>query len=393
MPPEMSIDQGSPHKDPGSSLGELARLFLRLGFTAYGGPAAHVAMMRDEVVDKRHWLDDQQFLDTYGATNLIPGPNSTEMVLHIGYLQAGWRGLVTAGVCFIGPAMLLVLVLSWAYVRYGTDPTAEWLLYGVKPVVIAIIAQALIKLGQKALHGPVTATAGIVVAGLYFLNFNPLLLLVLGGLLVMIVQNMARLRGSRTLTVLLPIAGLERLLGKVVSYNPTTLFLTFLKIGAVLYGSGYVLLAFLQADFVDRLGWLNEQQLIDAIAIGQVTPGPVFTTATFIGYILGGFPGAVLATVGIFLPSFFFVLISNPIIPRLRQSPWAGGLLDGVNAAALGLMAAVCLILGRAAFVDLFSIILGLAAAVLLFRFKTNSTWLILLGIGSGLFKFLLTVR
>jgi len=390
-PENNSFKQNTPQKNS-TTLGELARLFLRLGFTAYGGPAAHVAMMRDEVVDQRGWLDDQGFLDTYGATNLIPGPNSTEMALHIGYLRAGWRGLVTAGVCFIGPAMLLVLALSWVYVRFGTTPTAAWLLYGVKPVVIAIIAQALIKLGQKALKGPLTAAAGVAVAILYFLNINPLLLLVLGGLFVMIVQNMARLRNS-SLPGLLPVLGLERLLGQVVSYNPTTLFLTFLKIGAVLYGSGYVLLAFLQADFVDRLGWLTEQQLIDAIAIGQVTPGPVFTTATFIGYILGGFPGAVLATLGIFLPSFFFVLISNPIIPRLRQSPWAGGLLDGVNAAALGLMAAVCLILGRAAFVDPFSILLGLAAAVLLFRFQTNSTWLILLGIGSGLFKFLLTAR
>jgi chromate transporter len=375
---------------PKGRLGILARLFIRLGFTAYGGPAAHVAMMRDEVVERRKWLDDQHFLDLYGATNLIPGPNSTEMALHIGYLMGGWRGLLVAGVCFIGPAMLLVLGLSWVYVQYGTTPQAAWLLYGIKPVIIALISQALIKLGAKAIKGYLTGGVGIAATLLYFLGINPLLMLVLGGVAVMLIQNFDRLRKDRTISAWLPSLGVGGLLSASTSYLPSTLFFTFLKIGAVLYGSGYVLLAFLQADFVERLGWLSEQQLIDAVAIGQVTPGPVFTTATFIGYILGSFQGAILATVGIFLPSFIFVLLSNPIIPRLRQSPWASSLLDGVNASALGLMAAVTFILGKAAFVDLYSVALAIVAAILLFRFKVNSTWLVIGGALAGSLRFIL---
>jgi chromate transporter len=379
-----------PDVSPQGSLGDLARLFIRLGFTAYGGPAAHVAMMRDEVVERRKWLDDQHFLDLYGATNLIPGPNSTEMALHIGYVMGGWRGLLVAGVCFIGPAMLLVLALSWVYVQYGATPQATWLLYGIKPVIIAIVVQALVKLGAKAIKSYLTAGVGGAATLLYFLGINPLLLLILGGLAVMLILNFERLRKERAIPAWLPVFGAGSLLSASIPYNPWTLFFTFLKIGAVLYGSGYVLLAFLQADFVERLGWLSEQQLIDAVAIGQVTPGPVFTTATFIGYILGGFQGAILATVGIFLPSFIFVLISNPIIPRLRQSPWASSLLDGVNAAALGLMAAVTFILGKAAFVDLYAIVLAFVAAILLFGFKVNTTWLVIGGAAAGLLRFIL---
>ncbi len=374
-------------------LSELARLFLRLGVTAFGGPAAHISMMRDEVVARRKWLADQHFLDLLGATNLIPGPNSTEMAIHIGYVRAGWRGLLVAGACFILPAMLIVTGLAWAYTQFGTTPRAAALLYGVQPVVIAIIAQALWGLGRQAVKGPLTALVGLVVAALYFANVDPIALLIAGGLTVMIVSNARRLRSERA-ALIAPLSGLG--LPLLVASRAThfasashvdlaTLFFTFLKIGSVLYGSGYVLLAFLRAEFVERLFWLTDRQLLDAVAVGQVTPGPVFTTATFIGYVLGGLPGAIVATIGIFLPSFVFVAISNPFIPRLRQSPWAGSLLDGVNVASLGLMAAVTVQLAQAALVDILSVALGVVAAILLFRFKINSTWLVLGGALAGL--------
>ena len=368
-------------------MSELARLFLRLGVTAFGGPAAHISMMRDEVVARRRWLTDQHFLDLLGATNLIPGPNSTEMAIHIGYVRAGWRGLIVAGACFILPAMLIVTGLAWAYTLFGTTPSATALLYGVQPVVIAIIAQALWGLGRQAIKGPLTALVGLVVAALYFANVDPIALLIAGGLTVMIVVNGRRLRSAWTTGLIAPLSGLglPLLVASPVSFDLATLFFTFLKIGSVLYGSGYVLLAFLRAEFVERLFWLTDRQLLDAVAVGQVTPGPVFTTATFIGYVLGGLPGAIVATVGIFLPSFVFVAISNPFIPRLRQSPWAGSLLDGVNVASLGLMAAVTVQLAQAAFVDILSVALGVVALILLFRFKINSTWLVLGGALAGL--------
>lgn len=360
-----------------SNLSEVALFFLKLGVTAFGGPAAHIALMHDELVKRRKWLDEQRFLDLLGATNLIPGPNSTEMTIHLGFVRAGWPGLILAGVCFITPAALITLALAWAYVQYGTTPTADRLLYGVKPVIMAVIAQALWSLTPKAVKSPLTAGVGLAVLTLYFFGFNEILLLVVGGLVVMLGQNWRQWRGlgSTPLALLLPVTGLPLLVTTPVSL--LHLFLIFLKIGSVLYGSGYVLLAFLRADFVTRLGWLTDQQLLDAIAIGQVTPGPVFTTATFIGYILAGWPGAGLATLGIFLPSFIFVALSNPLIPRLRNSPWTGSLLDGVNVASLGLMAAVTWQLGRASLVDPLTIALALGAAVLLLRYKVNSTWLI----------------
>ncbi len=369
-------------------LPEVIRLFLRLGLTAFGGPAAHIAMMRDEVVRRRRWVDDQHFLDLLGATNLIPGPNSTEMAIHLGFVRAGWPGLIAAGACFIGPAMLMVLALAWAYVRFGATPQAGWLLYGVKPVVILIVAQALWSLGKKAMNGPLVWVVGVAVFGLYLLGFNELALLFAGGLFVMLAVNLRRWRwgGAAALVPLLPFG---------VSYLPMAfslpfMFWIFLKIGSVLYGSGYVLLAFLRADFVVRLGWLTDRQLLDAVAIGQVTPGPVFTTATFIGFLLGGLNGGLLATLGIFLPSFVFVALSNPLIPRLRGSPWAGALLDGVNVASLGLMGAVTLQLARASLVDPLTLLLALAAGLLLFRYKVNSTWLIAAGALVGLASSLL---
>jgi len=366
-------------------LAEIAGLFLKLGITGFGGPAAHIAMMHDETVVRRKWLSDQQFLDLVGATNLIPGPNSTEMAIHIGFLRAGWPGLITGGVCFIIPAMLIVLSLAWAYMRFGSMPEATWLLYGIKPVIIAIIVWAIWSLGKKAVKSPLTAIVAVAVIVLYLLGVNEIALLFAGGFAVMLVANFHRLRNKLFSVYLIPLGGLGVVSQASFPFSFTSLFLTFLKIGSVLYGSGYVLLAFLRSDFVIRFGWLTDRQLLDAIAVGQVTPGPVFTTATFIGYILGGAYGAILATIGIFLPSFFFVAISNPLIPKIRNSVWLSALLDGVNVASLGLMAAVTWHLGWACLVDPFTILIALISFVLLARFKINSTWLILGGAVFGL--------
>ncbi|HQY95072.1 chromate efflux transporter [Caldilinea sp.] len=293
-------------------LTELAKLFTRLGFTAFGGPAAHIAMMHDEVVVRRQWLDEQHFLDMIGAVNLVPGPNSTEMALHIGSVRAGWRGLIVAGAGFILPAVLIVLALAWAYVEYGATPQASALLYGIKPVIIAIVLQALIRLGQKAVHGPLLATAGIAVFALYLLGVNELVLLFGIGALVAVVTMARRgLAGQAALLPLLSLGALTAAVEQAAAISLTQLFLVFLKIGALLYGSGYVLLAFLRNDLVVNLGWLTDQQLLDAVAIGQFTPGPVFTTATFVGYLVAGLPGAIVATLGIFLPAFCFVAVLN----------------------------------------------------------------------------------
>jgi chromate transporter len=366
-------------------LAEVVTLFLRLGVTAFGGPAAHIAMMHDEIVKRRKWLDDQAFLDLLGATNLIPGPNSSEMAIHLGFLRAGWPGLILGGACFIVPAMLIVLALAWAYVRFGATAQAGWLLYGVKPVVIAIIAQALWTLGRKAVRGPVTAAVAVSVVALYLVGVNEIALLFAGGLVVMLAGNLRRLRGMAVAALAVPLHGAGVVPLAALPFSLPLLFLTFLKIGAVLYGSGYVLLAFLRADFVVRFGWLTDKQLLDAIAIGQVTPGPVFTTATFIGFILGGISGALLATLGIFLPSFLFVAISNPLIPRVRNSAWVGGLLDGVNVASLGLMGGVTWQLGRSSLTDPLTILIALVSLGLLIRSKVNSTWLIAGGALLGL--------
>ncbi len=365
-----------------SRLTEVVALFLRLGFTAFGGPAAHVAIMHNEVVVRRKWLTNEEFLDLLGATNLVPGPNSTEMAIHIGYVRAGWSGLLLGGFCFVAPAVLIVLSLAWLYVRFGATPQAGWLLYGIKPVVIAIIAQALWTLGSKALKNKALALIGAIVFALYFLGVNEIALLFTGGLVFMLIANVRRLQNVNP-AMMLPLSGL--LLAQTATpFSLPVLFLTFLKIGSVLYGSGYVLLAFLRADFVLRLGWLTDQQLLDAVAIGQVTPGPLFTAATFIGYLLGGTPGALLATLGIFLPSFIFVAISNPLIPKLRNSLWAGSLLDGVNASALGLMAAVTVQLGASALTDFFTILIAVISLILILRYKVNSTWLIAGGAIAG---------
>jgi chromate transporter len=373
-------------------LAEVVKLFLKLGVTAFGGPAAHIGIMHNEVVKRRRWLNDQEFLDLIGATNLIPGPNSTEMAIHVGFLRAGWPGLIAGGLCFAFPAAAMVLGLAWAYVRLGTRVEAAWLLYGVKPVVIAIIVLALANLGRKAVRTPWTALAGLAALVLYFFRVNEIALLFGGGLAVMAVRNLPRLRSKARAFFLAPLAGLGLPGLGATAFSLPLLFLTFLKIGAVLYGSGYVLLAFLRADFVVRFGWLTDRQLLDAVAVGQITPGPLFTAATFIGYLLGGVPGAVLATLGIFLPSFIFVAASNPLIPRLRRSVWASGFLDGANAAALGLMAAVTWQLGRASLVDPTTVVLAVLALAVLIRFKLNSAWLVLAGAAAGLLSMLLGV-
>ena len=373
---------------------QVVLLFLRMGFTAFGGPAAHIAIMHDEVVVRRKWLTDEEFLDLVGATNLIPGPNSTEMAIHIGFLRAGWPGLILGGACFILPAVGMVLALAWVYVRYGATPQAGWLLYGIKPVVIAIILQALWTLGKKAIKGVFLLFVGLAVFGLYFAGVNELVLLLAGGLVVMAGSNLQRATQKSQSAVIFPVAGALKWLGLPAAVSTAfglpLMFLTFLKIGAILYGGGYVLLAFLHADFVVRYGWLTSQQLLDAVAVGQVTPGPLFTTATFIGYLLGGVKGGLLATLGIFLPSFIFVALSNPLIPKIRNSIWVRGLLDGVNAASLGLMAAVTWALGRASLVDPLTILLALAALILLLRFKLNTTLLIAGGALIGLVRALM---
>jgi len=384
---------------PSGALREVALLFLRLGLTAFGGPAAHIAMFRDEVVTRRQWVTDAEFLDMMAAANLIPGPNSTETAIHLGFRRAGWAGLVAAGVCFILPAFVIVLAIAMLYARYGTTSAAESLLYGIEPVVVAVILQAVWGLGRTAIRPWLPGIVAVAAFGLYFVGVHELLLLAAGGVLVMLARNGRRLGGdlpNRPTMLLLGLWGdlANRPTGEwlvlatqaaAVPVTLTTLFLSFLKIGSVLYGSGYVLVAFLQSEFVERLGWITSSQLLDAVAIGQFTPGPVFTTATFIGYQVAGVPGAVLATVGIFLPGFVFVAITNPFIPRMRRSPWLSALLDGVVAASLGLMAAVTVELARQSIVDVPTALLLLAAAVLLIRFRVNSTWLILGGAVVGL--------
>jgi chromate transporter len=368
---------------PPGALREVFGLFLKLGIIGFGGPAAHKALMREEVVRRRRWITDERFLDLLGMTNLIPGPNSTEMAIHLGYLRAGWPGLLVGGACFILPAMVSVLAFAWAYVRYGARPEVSWLLYGIKPVIIAVVLQAVWGLLRTAVKGPLDALVGLAVVVLYVLGANEIVLLFGGGAALVLLREgrrrwMAAVLAPWTLALGAPASALAPAVAAGASQ--TTLFLTFLKIGAVLYGSGYVLLAFLRNDFVVRLGWLTEGQLLDAVAVGQFTPGPVFTTATFVGYLVGSWPGALLATLAIFLPSFVFVAASHPLIPKIRGRRITGALLDGVNVAALGLMLAVTWELGRAAIVDAVTVILALAAAVLLIRYRVNSAWLVLGG-------------
>lgn len=373
-----------------TSLRELGWLFLRLGGTAFGGPAAHIAMMRDEVVQRRGWLSDEDFLDLLGATNLIPGPNSTELAIHIGWQRRRWAGLLVAGSAFILPAMLITGALGWLYLRVGSLPSATAVLYGVKPVILAIVLDALWGLAPKAARTVVLRAIGAIAAVSVVLGANEILVLVACGAAALACTRATRRVASGSFGPGVPFAPVAAFgsagvaAGMATAISWPALFWVFFKIGSVLFGSGYVLLAFLRSDLVERLRWLTEAQLIDAVAVGQITPGPVFTTATFIGYLLGGPGGAVVATVGIFLPAFIFVALSGPLVPRLRASAAAGAFLDGVNVASLALMAVVTFQLGRAALVDVPAVLLMLAAAVVLIRFRINATWLILAGATLG---------
>lgn len=361
-----------------SALKEVASVFFRLGLIAFGGPAAHIAMMEEEVVEKRKWMDRQHFLDMVGATNLIPGPNSTEMTMHCGYQRAGIAGLFVAGFSFIFPAVVLTGLLAWAYVEYGEVPAVKPFLIGIKPAVLAIIAAAVLKLGKKALKGWELGALGLLVIAASFAGANAVFALLGAGVIgALYFQIKKGLKGptSALLPLLLPASTTA-----LAQISTMKIFWVFLKVGAVLYGSGYVLFAYLDAELVMR-GWMERQELMDAIAMGQFTPGPVLSTATFIGYQLGGFSGALAATLGIFLPSFFFVLILNPLIPKMRKSAFLGHFLDSVNVAAVAIMVVVLLQMGWDTLNDWRPI--AIAALGMLATFgpkKMNAMWVVLGG-------------
>lgn len=393
-----------------AELRELASLFLKLGFTSFGGPVAHIAMMENEVVTRRKWMTHQQFLDMLGATNLLPGPNSTEMALHIGQTRAGWRGLLIAGFCFICPAVVIILVLAVLYARYGTVPQAQWLLFGVQPVVTAIVVQALWKFASSAVKDRWTAFLAITAAALAFAGTAKLIpigevTIIIGAALIGLATGfLNEKKHPREKAAAEPVADDEPtskmpllLLGAapVLTISPTVmgLFWVFLKIGSILYGSGYVLLAFLRADLVERLHWLTDKQLVDAIAIGQATPGPLFTTATFVGYQIAGYAGAFAATIGIFLPSFIFVALLSVVMEKLQTSRVMRSFLDAVNAASFALMAVVSLQIARFAIIDplpnLLPVVLFAISLLLLLRTRLNSMWLVSGGALVGLVWYL----
>jgi chromate transporter len=374
-----------------ASLGEIALVFLKLGTIAFGGPPAHLAMMEEEFVRRRHWITHAEFLDRLATANVIPGPSSTEVAIFVGQLKRGWRGLIVAGCCFIIPAAAIVSVIAWAYVRFGSLPRVEGVLSAIKPAVVAIVIQALGKLGRTGIRTPLLAVIAVLAAGLSFLGVSPVLVLAFAGLVsAMAVALKNRLLGA---------AGVPKALGipKIVAaamagagvaaalpVSLLRLFVSFLKVGSFVFGSGYVLLAFLQTEFVQRLHWLTDKQLIDAVAVGQFTPGPLFTTATFIGYVVAGWAGAMLATIGIFLPGFVLVALSGPLIPRMRRSPIAAAALDGVVAGSLALMAVVAWQLGKASIVDRITLIVFCVSLIALLRFRVNSAWLIVAAAVSG---------
>ena len=380
--PELKDDDT--RRSSSSVLREVALLFLRLGTISFGGPAAHIAMMEDEVVKRRKWISHEYFLDLLGATNIIPGPNSTEMGIHIGYLRAGWKGLVLAGVCFILPAVTISIVFAHLYVLYGSFPQMNSFIWGIRSAVIAIILSAIIRLGKPQAKNFFILVISAVVCVLSFLKVDAIALLAGAGILGFLWGNRKRLKKAPLailLTLALPAAlvSVSPKSSELAAIPPTisSLGLFFLKIGSILYGSGYVLAAFLQGGLVDARHWLTQTQLLDAIAVGQFTPGPVLSTATFIGYLILGFPGAMVSTVGIFLPSFIYVLAINPIVPKLRKSASAAGFLDGVNAASLGLMLSVCVILGISALINPGAWIIFIVAAAIIVRWNFHAAWIV----------------
>jgi chromate transporter len=368
-------------------LKEIAAVFLRLGLTAFGGPAAHIAMMQEELVRRRAWLTQEEFLDLVGAAGLIPGPTSTEVAIFAGHRRGGWAGLVTAGTCFIAPAAVLVTAIAWGYVRYGRLPAMSGAMTGVKPVIVAVLVQALVAFARSAVKTRGLAVVGVGAAVASALGGMPILVL-LGAGLVSVIARSARREGAPLIAVLAPTATATATTATAASAAATSaaapglaaIFAAFLKVGALVFGSGYVLLAFLREDLVTRTRWLTETQLVDAIAVGQLTPGPVFTTATFIGYVLAGLPGAVVATVAIFLPSFALVAASGPLLPRVRRSRAASAFLDGVNVASFALMVVVTAQLARAAVVDVTTALVAAVSALALLRWRVNSAWLVVAG-------------
>jgi chromate transporter len=384
---------------PPATLGEVARSYLRLGLTAFGGPAAHLAFMRSELVVRRGWVDEQELLDLIGGASLLPGPTSTEVALMLARRRKGWAGLALGGACFITPSVLLVLALSWAYVRYGTTDAGAGLLAGIKPVVIAIIANAVVGLAKTALKRWLLAGVGALALGCYFAGVGPVFILLGAGLIVMLVENKDRWAklpfagpGSAS-----PLVALNNDMARHVgSASPrlsrpslSAVFLEFLKLGSIVFGSGYVLVTYLRQDLVSAGHWLSGAQLLAAVAIGQVTPGPVFTTATSIGYLVGGLPGALVATVGIFLPSFVLVAALMGLLARARRSSWSAAALDGVNAAAVALMVGVSVQLAQSSLTGWFTALIGLVSLGVLVRWRLNSTWLVLAGAAAGLFHML----
>lgn len=362
------------------SLGELAKLFLKLGFIAFGGPAAHIAMMQREVVEKRKWISKEHFLDLIGATNLIPGPNSTEMTMHIGHERAGWKGLVVAGLCFIVPAVLITGVLAWFYQQYGRLPKVQPFIYGIKPAIIAIIVSLMITLGKSAVKTRTLAMFGILAALAALSGINEIFVLFVTGLIGILFHLLRK--PFDTAASIFPII----LQVPTLSKNPEnwTIFWIFLKVGAILYGSGYVLFAFLDAELVSR-GFLSRKILIDAIAVGQVTPGPVFSSATFIGWQMGGVLGAIAATAGIFLPSFIFVILLNPLIPKLRKSEVMAAFLDTVNVASVAVILSVCFEMAKESITDWRTIFIAAAGFLGIYMFpKLNTAYIILSGSALG---------
>jgi chromate transporter len=371
---------------PNNDLKELARLFLKLGIIGFGGPAAHIAMMQDEVVTKRKWLSEQHFLDLMGATNLIPGPNSTEMAIHIGHEKGGWKGLIVAGLCFILPAVFITGIFAWLYKQYGQIPEVQPFVYGIKPAIIAIILGAVYPLAKKSLKSFELAVIGVGVLVCSLLNFNEIYLMFGAGFIGLF---LTLLKTNKSTNSFLTLPFLQISTANYLSATNLNLFWIFLKIGAILYGSGYVLFAFLDTELVST-GLLTRTQLIDAIAVGQFTPGPVFSSVTFIGYQINGVTGAIVSTIAIFLPSFVFVALLNPMVKKMRNSILFSAFLDAVNVASVAIIAAVCFDMGKDTITDWRTILIAVLSMVIAFGYKKlNSAFVVL---GGSLIGYLLTL-
>lgn len=369
-------------------LKEIASLFLKLGIIGFGGPAAHIAMMQEEVVVRRKWISEQHFLDLIGATNLIPGPNSTEMAIHIGHEKAGWKGLIVAGLCFILPAVIITLLFAWLYKQYGQLPAIQSFIYGIKPAIIAIILAAVFPLAKRSLKSIELGILGLTALVLALVGFNEIVVMFGAGFVAL---ALAAIRNKQLngVHILFPLTLLQITKVSILSTSNFNLFLIFLKIGAILYGSGYVLFAFLDAELVTA-GLLSRQQLIDAIAVGQFTPGPVFSSVTFIGYQINGWTGAAVSTIGIFLPSFIFVALLNPLVRKMRNSLLFSSFLDAVNVASVAIIVAICYQMGRESITDWRTIVIGILSLILTFSFRKVNSALVVMG--GGIVGYLLTI-